>query len=59
MLIRTTVKTDSIIFERIIFNLVRKSGMTINGVVGSSELGGNNTDKIELLIRDCRLLNRF
>ena len=38
-MIRTTVEVDSIIFERIIFNFVRKLDMTINAVVGSSALG--------------------
>lgn len=45
------------IFERIIFNLVRKLDVTINAVVGSSELERKNTDKTGSLRRECRLLN--
>lgn len=55
-MIRTIAKVDNIIFERIIFNLVRKLDMTINAV-GSTELGRKNTDKTGLLRRECRLLD--
>lgn len=48
---------SSIIFERVMFNLVRKLYMTIHAVAGNSELGRRNTDKTGLLRKECRLLN--
>lgn len=43
-MIRTMVKVGSIIFERVLFNIVRKLYMTIIVFIDRSELGRKNID---------------